>query len=375
MPRKKLAGLYRQESTGNWIINKRINGRRYHKSTGLRSRTAAERELKALIDRQPVKPAFGTEVPTFRDAAIRYLRTSRRVERQIKKDAIKLSKLYLHLADLPLSVIDYDRISGFVDQLKNRGRKGNTINGYLALVRLILRKAEREWKTDSGQFWLDRAPHIPLHKVTDARRAYPISWQEQRLLMPCLPDHLQRAILFILNTGLRNSEACSLKWSWFQDLEGTDLRFFVIPADQYKNGQPRVVILNSVAEKIVDFLSKNKETDFVFNYRGRPLRTMRNDGWLNAVSKAVDKYSDRFGHEAPEGFRRLRIHDLRHTVGRRLRAAGGGISEMDIAALLGHQSGSITRYYADAELQNLRHFLEMIQKPSWKESKQITAIK
>jgi len=371
MPRKKLEGLYLQESTKNWVINKRINGRRYHKSTGQRSRAGAERILQELIDRQSAKSLFGNDAPTFRDAAIRFLRTSSR--KNLELDAVRLSKLYPYLADKPLGVIDFDVITCFVDKLKSEGKKGNTINGYLALLRLILRKAEREWKRDSGLFWLNRAPYIPLEKVTDARVPYPISWAEQRLLMPYLPPHLGQMVLFVLNTGLRNSEACSLRWNYYQTIEGTDVRVFIIPASQYKNGQPRVVVLNSVVAKIVDDLFRNKSGDFVFSYRGKKLRSMRNDGWLNAVTKAANVYQERFGCDAPEGFKRLRIHDLRHTVGRRLRAAGVG--EMDVAALLGHKTGSITRYYADAEMQNLRQCLEMIHKSSWRESKQIMAIK
>ncbi|MES9933571.1 MAG: tyrosine-type recombinase/integrase [Candidatus Sedimenticola sp. PURPLELP] len=77
-------------------------------------------------------------------------------------------------------------------------------------------------------------------------------------------------------------------------------------------------------------------------------------------------------NRAPEGFQRLRIHDFRHTVGCRLRAAGVG--ELDIATLLGHTSGSITSNYADAELMNLKKHLEEITKPIWIESPQLTLI-
>ncbi|MES9933574.1 MAG: site-specific integrase [Candidatus Sedimenticola sp. PURPLELP] len=369
MPRKKLEGLYFQKSTGHWVINKRIGGRRIHKSTGLRTRAGAERMLQELLDRQSSVLASGN-APTFRDAAIRFLRTTNR--KRVDQDAIKLSKLFPYLADLPLDVIDVDRLTSFVDTLKADGKKGNTINGYLGLVRLILRKSEREWKTETGGFWLDRAPYIPLQRVTDARQPYPISWAEQRLLMPYLPTHLQTIVLAILNMGLRDSEACGLRWEWFHQLEGTDTRFFVIPGAEHKNRHPRVVVLNSVAEGIVNSLSSRRDSEYVFSYRGRRLRTIRNDGWLNAVSRVVEAYPSSFQKEAPEGLRRLRVHDLRHTVGRRLRAAGVG--EMDIATLLGHKHGSITHYYADAELLNLKKQLEKIRRPTWDESPKLTVV-
>jgi integrase len=44
-------------------------------------------------------------------------------------------------------------------------------------------------------------------------------------------------------------------------------------------------------------------------------------------------------------------HDLKHTVGRRLRAAGVGFE--DRQDLLGHRSGRITTHYFAAELGRL----------------------
>jgi integrase len=53
----------------------------------------------------------------------------------------------------------------------------------------------------------------------------------------------------------------------------------------------------------------------------------------------------------PQGFRRIRVHDLKHTFGRRLRSAG--VSFEDRQDLLGHKSGRITTHYSQAELCNL----------------------
>ena len=47
----------------------------------------------------------------------------------------------------------------------------------------------------------------------------------------------------------------------------------------------------------------------------------------------------------------VRVHDLKHTFGRRLRAAG--VSFEDRQDLLGHRSGRITTHYSSADLQNL----------------------
>ncbi len=49
--------------------------------------------------------------------------------------------------------------------------------------------------------------------------------------------------------------------------------------------------------------------------------------------------------------RNLRVHDLKHTYGRRLRAAG--VSFEDRQDLLGHKSTRITTHYSASELANL----------------------
>ncbi len=54
---------------------------------------------------------------------------------------------------------------------------------------------------------------------------------------------------------------------------------------------------------------------------------------------------------APEGFRSGRVHDMMHTSGRRLRAAG--VSFEDRRDLLGHKSTRITTHYSAAEFANL----------------------
>ena len=76
---------------------------------------------------------------------------------------------------------------------------------------------------------------------------------------------------------------------------------------------------------------------YVFSYAGRRLRKMNNSGWRRARERAV--------------LQQVRVHDLKHTFGRRLRAAG--VSFEDRQDLLGHRSGRITTHYSAAELGNL----------------------
>jgi len=73
--------------------------------------------------------------------------------------------------------------------------------------------------------------------------------------------------------------------------------------------------------------------------------------WRKARERAANKWEQATGHPAPEGFRNVRVHDLKHTFGRRLRASG--VSFEDRQDLLGHKSSRITTHYWAAELANL----------------------
>lgn len=83
----------------------------------------------------------------------------------------------------------------------------------------------------------------------------------------------------------------------------------------------------------------------------RPLARMNNTAWKSARERAADKWEKQTGQPAPLGFLKVRVHDLKHTFGRRLRAAG--VSFEDRQDLLGHKSGRITTHYSAAELSNL----------------------
>ncbi len=109
-----------------------------------------------------------------------------------------------------------------------------------------------------------------------------------------------------------------------------------MPGDLVKNGEDRLIVLNDVARSVIESV-RNEHRRFVFTYRGRPITKMLNSGWKRAREKL--------------GLRNVRVHDLKHTFGRRLRAAG--VSFEDRQDLLGHRSGRITTHYSSVELENL----------------------
>ena len=96
------------------------------------------------------------------------------------------------------------------------------------------------------------------------------------------------------------------------------------------------MILNRVAYSVIESV-RDEHTDYVFTLRGNPITMMGNSAWHSARLRV--------------GLPQVRVHDLKHTFGRRLRAAG--VSFEDRQDLLGHKSGRITTHYSAAELENL----------------------
>jgi integrase len=122
----------------------------------------------------------------------------------------------------------------------------------LAVVRRVLNLASSEWMDRQGKTWLEAAPKIKLFPVKDARSPYPLTREEQALLFRELPLHLSHMALFKVNTGLREQEVCGLKWEYEVKVPELDTSVFIIPGEQIKNGEERLVVLNRVAKSVVE---------------------------------------------------------------------------------------------------------------------------
>ena len=184
--------------------------------------------------------------------------------------------------------------------------------------------------------WLPSAPRIKLLPDNNKRQPYPLSWSEQTRLFEALPEHLKQMALFAVNTGCRDSEICNLHWHYEITVPGLKTSVFIIPGVLVKNGDDRLIVLNRIALTTIN-TQRGKHPTSVFTYRGKPVTRMLNSAWLRA-RKEVD-------------LPMVRVHDLKHTFGRRLRAAG--VSFEDRQDLLGHRSGRITTHYSAAELSHL----------------------
>jgi integrase len=114
-----------------------------------------------------------------------------------------------------------------------------------------------------------------------------------------------------------------------------------------KNGLDRYVVLNRIAKSVIEEC-RGEHRELVFTHAGRSVERINNSGWKAARRRAAERYADELGRPCPAGFRSIRVHDLKHTYGHRLRAAGVGFEDRKI--LLGHKSDHVTTHYSAPEI-------------------------
>jgi integrase len=354
MGNQRTSGLTKRG--GVWHVDKCVRGVRLCESTGTGDVRQAEEYLaKRLTELREAKLYGLRDARTFRVAATKYLQDYSHKKR-IKDDAMHLKQLDSFIGKLELKQVHMGSLQVFIAKRRQDGVKTKTVNAALGVVRRVLNLAASEWMDEHGMTWLATAPKIKLFAVTDARSPYPLTDEEQALLFQELPDHLARMALFKVNTGLREQEVCRLRWDWEVKVPELETSVFVIPGERVKNGEERLVVLNRVAKSVIERMRGLHAVHVFVHARTkdgdpRPVTKINNTAWKAARERAAEAWRERHGESAPEGFRRVRVHDLKHTFGRRLRAAG--VSFEDRQDLLGHKSGRITTHYSQAELTSL----------------------
>lgn len=228
------------------------------------------------------------EKPTkdWNDAVLRWCEESQH-KRTLHCDKSNLRWLDQFLNGVLLKDVTRDRIEHIAQLKEKSGTSPATVNRVLALVRAILRKAERESE------WIDRAPTVRMRKENNKRIRW-ITLDEANCLKDELPEHLADAMEFALHTGLRETNISSLEWSQIN----FDQCHAFIPAHKSKSGLAIAVPLNS---QVMAVLKKQlgKNSTFVFSYNGKPIRWFNTRAWRKALCRA--------------GIKDFKWHDLRHT--------------------------------------------------------------
>lgn len=365
-------GVY-PDKDGSWQVDKVWRGTRF-RQRGFQSFEEADQWLiKQLDERRAVVLHGERPERTFDEAAAQYL-LANQDKLTIETETYLLQGIVPMIGQLSLHKVHDGTLAPYVAKRLADGRAHKTVNLGLGIVRRILNLAARSWRDENGRTWLDHAPAITmLPLVGHQREPRPITWGEQRALLPLLPHHLARMSLFVLNTGVRDDVVCSLQWAWEIKVPELGISVFEVPRQHVKGRKrSRVVVCNSVAQSVVESV-RGQHEEFVFVYRRervknfdeapampyRAVGTMNNTAWQRARKQA--------------GLGDLHVHDLRHTVGMRLREAG--VPEGTVADVLWHSSPTMTHHYSVAQIVELHAALEKIKEDTGRWNKSLATLR
>lgn len=291
----------------------------------------------------------------FGEAAARYLAEYQGKDK--RRAAYALETVGPFIAHLKLIDVDDEALQPFKEARKagttpfKKPAMVGTINKELTHVVTVLNKAARVWR------WIPMAPKIE-HLKGPARKAYPLTWDEQDRLFRCLPTGWDvGAALFAVNTGVRKSELFGLKWTDLIRMPelGPDIYVFVLRTA--KNGHQRAVICNSIARRAVEaqrvWQMENGWSEYVF-----PSRCSHK---LGSKVRNAGKVWDKAWKMAGLPFNPLvkrGVHSCRHTYAHRLRAAG--VPKEDRNALLGHANTDLAEHYSSPDVSRLLAYAERV---------------
>lgn len=319
--------LYQRNNSKIWWTDiYSPNGQRIRKST----KTTNKRQAKEFEDRLKGELWRSQQLRDkpnrkWEEAETRWL-----AETSHKKDHLqdkgKLKWIRKHLGGMYLHTIDRDAIDRLVSAKQKEGVSAATINRYLALIRAILRKARDEWK------WNVDMPVIRLAKESTGRVRF-LTPEKARRLLKELPEHLEVMARFTLLTGLRRSNVTGLRW----DRVDLEKGIAWVDAEETKAGHAIGIPLIADTKKILE-QQKGKHPEYVFTYKGKPVKQTSTRAWYKALERA--------------GIKNFRWHDLRHTWASWHAQSG---TSMDRLQHLGSwKTAAMVRRYAHLETNHLK---------------------
>lgn len=338
--RAKKGAQKRREFT--WYVRfDDVDGRQRHESTDARERrvalriladreNAVERARAAGLDKvqQLLTPTPAQTFEAFHKAWLA-AKTKRLAPGTIKVYGDRLDgHLLPFFGRLGLRDIDAALIEQYITKRLEGGGAPGTVLQEMAILSGIFKRAMRDKLVTMNPVSLAEKP-----KLDNTILRY-LDLEEERTLLAHSAPHLRQAIVFAINTGLREQEQCELLWS---DVK-TDVRKIIVR--KAKSKRERAVDYGETVAKILEGLPRFIGSPYAFT---NPETRTKYRGFNNW---GFDKAKERSGVE------NLRWHDLRHTYGSRLAQMGRHLKE--IQELMGHASLDMVLRYAHLAPDNRR---------------------
>lgn len=277
---------------------------------------------------------------TFEEACLRWLEEKAH-KKSLDADKGRIGFWLMHFEGVLLKDISEAKIYAAVSRMTNRKakerweqramsmtKKGLDIGEYkpaavststkakhLALMKALMRAAEREWK------WIEKSPVIKVPQERNKRVRWLEPAEAKRLIEEC-PEPLKSTVEFALATGLRRSNIVDLKW---QQIDLQRKVAWIYP-EESKSGRAIGVALNEMAESVLK-RQIGRHHNWVFVHTES---VKRNDGTTTASVRKMRVDSNTAWRAALKraGIEDFRFHDLRHTWASWLIQAGVPLSAL-----------------------------------------------
>lgn len=319
--------VYRQPASQYWWIRFSIGGIKVRRSSKTVERAAAEEfeaRLRSDFWRQiklGERPRYG-----WPEAIKRW--HAEATGRDKDRDLARLHWFDQYLEGIALCDIDRTTIDK-LRAVRSLESSPSTANRYLALLRMILRKAHRDWD------WIEKAPAVPMVTILRTEQSF-LTRAQFTALKRHLPAHLAALAEFSVETGLRMRNATGLTWDQV-DLRRKQL---TIPAARAKAGETLAIPLSIRALAVLKQMAHRQGP--VFLYRARAIDDANGAAFKRAAAAA--------------GVPWLRWHDLRHTwASWHIQT---GTAPHILQELGGWKSYEMVRRYAHLSTEHLRRHVE-----------------
>lgn len=324
--------LYRRKETNVWWMDYTdAEGKRVRASTGTESKLLAQQ----LLDRTKAEVweqrRLGVKPQVKFEKAVQMFLEEKRHCRTIDTYEERANWWLERFRGLPLNSITQELIIKAI-KVKRAEVSPATCNRLLATLKTILRLACRKYE------WIDRVPAMFFYEEPKGRTRW-LQPHEIARLLDALPEHERDIAMFSFATGLRQGNIRRLRW----EQVNLNLRVIFIDGKEMKNGRDHGIPLNEAA---LDVLRRNigKHWEYVFTFRGKPIRASSSVTWKRALEKA--------------GIEDFRRHDMRHTWASML--VQSGVPDNVIQTLGAWETAKMVKRYAHHSAESMRPFAKQV---------------
>jgi integrase len=335
--------LFKKKESKQWQMGVSVGGRQLCRSAHTTNKTIAKKLL-ARWETEVFEGRFHlikTTAPTLEEWAAQFLRTIANLKTR-SRYASSVNNMKPRFGKLRLPQVTSDRIEDFKEERLAAAVGPATVNRDLAVLRRMLRIAERKR-------FIARSPFAEVELLEERsirRKPHIATYSEEERILAVADPHIKALAVLILESGLRsNREALALKWDDI-DFESDTIR---VRESKTAAGIRNVPLSARCKAELLAWRHRvgPEFSPYVFPNMRKPDRhlTQIRKSWANALKLAGIPY--------------FWLYNLRHTFASRLSAAG--VSDLFVAQMIGHSSPSIVQTYAKAIDEHKRDAIRRLE--------------